>query len=1515
MFGRCLSTTIKRPRPFWLKIATQRYSISMTTATNGDYVYFGDEIIGDFGQEGSQKLASELENDDSNVSSLIFTELILAYDDNRLQLDDVTPFLEKVLANDSRAVEFCQILDVFVLSERIKQLLAHLFKKNVVKTSVLARNIKPETLLGVGIVPENFNKILNTRRRDHFYTQKKYNLLHEESEGYSKLIVEVYHILRDDHTQYQLEYAFRVIESLVGHYNLDPNRVLDVLIDVFSNNFVSNHRFIIDFLKRSQWWPRTESDSTTSMLRLAVGGSDTASKIIGLRLLKCRKDRELPETFKILIGCLIKEGFLSFGSIFPYFNTEEMESLESLYKKDLEDRVLKASANALSLAAPLVDEDEETGTDGKSKPTEKAEETTLQSSLLSNLVYQFLRVFLAVGLYYPSLFILTKYPFLAYVDDEIPELINRLFLEMLTPLHKSFKSISDTDLNQLQTPKQSASTVSGNSVIYEEITQVDLYSFRPTAMNHGTKKFFYFYSEWKDNLPTILTVKELFKLSYEFLKFNGANLSKNADLFSQICDIAVADYNLSDENHLEWFKYFRNFIYPAMSVVEENPFLIEKGFAVMQCFSLEDRYNLYGELHQVLSKTNPLIQIAYGKAEKSTKDILKRLSKENVRPMMRRLAKTSFANPLPCLLTILQQIESYDNLISLVVDTAKYFNQYGWEALTLAILMRLSASGRSSIQQDGLNERQWIQSLAQFVGKICQRYPTLIDLKTLVSFILKSLHQKDMIAVIVLKEMLMSMGGIQSINNLTLSQIDMMNCEPSLQKLAFRTVNDTRYECLSSGHQLIKVIHELSAENELFIQLCQLSQDVTHNTNQTHLKILANKNDEMNSVIQLYIQFYNFFGSKETLSRDLISIKKFCDVYHIEPRWVYRIWSNVEASNGDVPQVPQAMSPQLYDTFWRLSLYDINFSLDLYDDEVAKLEGTIPSLKESVSSAKKDKDVLPSTIEKYRKTLDQNLRFIKDIPSDAKTHSLHNKEINIMLTDQKDNFFELTSDSVEELRSFLQYCVLPRAITSSFDASFAAKFLFKLHDLEVLNYSVLLLLDELFGNQILFGTLFTLSPLEAENLGIFYSEVLKVLHEWTDKVLFKQNCSTLLNDGEQITYDEYRTMLFAYHEKLLSDVGVSLTVKEYMSRRNAITFLKNLLGVYPNVEDHCKTMLGFIQNISDREERQDLKLSSYALIGHLRSRSKDWVHVWDFIPMSDEEKERLIKEHNDRKEQEKQEKLRLAEKAKQEQLKLKIEKENKEREKKLQSAALSYDESSRPSSRTDIRKLEPKSRYDYYNKYEGSTTDSKDSAKAEKAQPKAANEEDKLDKDDQMEIEREPSANDDKTAKEAKEAKAKETMEAEEKTNKEPKDEPQEEEKPDIKQRIEQAKRKLRDSPTPQSSKTATPEPDLFPAAPSAKKDDARRNRPIRKPRAPLPPQEAIASRGPAPQDRNRRFNDRSRYTPPSRGANDQVSLPPPPPPPPPPTRNQPGSRGGWENNKRRRDTYEGRGYEKRQKR
>lgn len=163
-------------------------------------------------------------------------------------------------------------------------------------------------------------------------------------------------------------------------------------------------------------------------------------------------------------------------------------------------------------------------------------------------------------------------------------------------------------------------------------------------------------------------------------------------------------------------------------------------------------------------------------------------------------------------------------------------------------------------------------------------------------------------------------------------------------------------------------------------------------------------------------------------------------------------------------------------------------------------------------------------------------------------------------------------------------------------------------------------MDELINSKLLFGTLFTSTPTESENLGLFFADVLKRLHNWTNKGVFEEQKRVLYDSQlQEIDFDGFRKILFDYHSIILQDVGVALGVHEYMARRNGITFLKNLLGVYPNVEDHCEQIVKCIEHISSTEQREDLKLSSSALIGHVKSRSKTWVHMWDFISMSEEE--------------------------------------------------------------------------------------------------------------------------------------------------------------------------------------------------------------------------------------------------------------------------------------------------------
>ena len=100
----------------------------------------------------------------------------------------------------------------------------------------------------------------------HSYKQNKFNLLREQSEGFSKLVTEVTSALPAPHspaTGLPLEpfsiVAERVqpiwerIVSLIGYFDLDPNRVLDVILDLFSSYLTTHWSFFLVLLSLSPW--------------------------------------------------------------------------------------------------------------------------------------------------------------------------------------------------------------------------------------------------------------------------------------------------------------------------------------------------------------------------------------------------------------------------------------------------------------------------------------------------------------------------------------------------------------------------------------------------------------------------------------------------------------------------------------------------------------------------------------------------------------------------------------------------------------------------------------------------------------------------------------------------------------------------------------------------------------------------------------------------------------------------------------------------------------------------------------------------------------------------------------------------------------------------------------------------------------------------------------------------------------------------------------------------------------
>jgi THO complex subunit 2 len=100
----------------------------------------------------------------------------------------------------------------------------------------------------------------------HSYKQNKFNLLREQSEGYSKLTAELTSNLGPAHSpatgrptesysaiEERARPVWKKVISLIGYFDLDPNRALDIILDVLSVHLATHYTFFVALLSCSPW--------------------------------------------------------------------------------------------------------------------------------------------------------------------------------------------------------------------------------------------------------------------------------------------------------------------------------------------------------------------------------------------------------------------------------------------------------------------------------------------------------------------------------------------------------------------------------------------------------------------------------------------------------------------------------------------------------------------------------------------------------------------------------------------------------------------------------------------------------------------------------------------------------------------------------------------------------------------------------------------------------------------------------------------------------------------------------------------------------------------------------------------------------------------------------------------------------------------------------------------------------------------------------------------------------------
>ncbi|EPS42483.1 hypothetical protein H072_3634 [Dactylellina haptotyla CBS 200.50] len=1226
-----------------------------------------------------------------------------------------------------------------------------------------------DTLLqALGLVSNGFKSRQIKVQTNMLYRVQKYNLSREESEGYSKLITEVFMAEYSGGPLERVSETLDNVRSLIGCFDLDPNRVLDIILDVFANGVVANYRFFIELLRQSEWWPkdtpplddnpiyrdedffdRLERDGFKALVEdkdgvdilTRRGGNKVAAQLIGFKfkfytmngLDLDSASNQLPDNLVAMTAILIKIGFISFMDLYPHLGPEdqEMEDNFNEWRKENDSKGRSGAINALMMASVLPDDTVPPPRPGQQpvpaaeaakKPEEetKPEEPPAPAQKPKNQKLALLNAILAAGALPEALFMFGKYPKIAYPHPEVAENLHRLLHYCIDDVYKRLEPAQGSEVGAKKVistdPALKAAAAPRQPLVPAPPVKITKYllPFYPAKEGDPNREYRYFWEpEWTANLPLCKTERDVRVLCLPVIKgFSGTRLANDVKLISKLVRIGIAAVK---ENGTEsqvgkgWVDITRYLLLPALSLSGSNSSIGSEIFNLMELYSLEVRFGLYGFWVNTAPRLFPEVKSKAAETTKNTKNILKRLSTTNVREMARKMSKISYSNPVTAFTVIIGQIESYDNLIECVVDSARHFSKMGFDAFTYSILVKISED-KGRMQQDGLLVSKWLQALATFCGRLYKRYPEL-DPHPILLYIVKKLQQENSADLIVLQEMIKSMAGIVGESNLSDVQIMGLYGSENLRAKILAQLGDKRYSSRDSAKRLASALVDHNIAGQLLVllgqerKMCMYRKDIEN----APIKVVGNMYDEINSVINMYMDMLNYTLDFDQWSKAIPSVDDFVLKYGVEPQiaWFYcrahvrellkregmlfpdddkkAIAANSQSSqsfkkeasqdtkqkpeknvdtDGEVvmtdataeagnapkdedvamadgpnpsveetknlpfspimldlmerlrPSMPEdvwtKISLSFYTTFWQLSIYELHCPITPYDEEIKLLNNelvrVIPDKNMSTHSRKRESDRLRNQADRLSQDMKLQIRLQMSTVKRINRESQH-----WFAADQ----FTATKLPIQ----ILQYCLLPRLVLSPHDASFCAKFIKRMHVSGTQKFWTFFLYDTIFERHILEATIFMSTEREVENYGRFLAEIMADFTTWhKNKASFEKECHGKGNlpgfaktwGGALLDYEDFRRVLYKWHKQLHAALKACLNHSEYMHVRNATIVLKHLNKSFPTVDWIGKNLMERVQQISKTEKREDLKITTTALLSLLKKKEKEWMPVQQF---------------------------------------------------------------------------------------------------------------------------------------------------------------------------------------------------------------------------------------------------------------------------------------------------------------
>ena len=650
------------------------------------------------------------------------------------------------------------------------------FPKDLLKLS-----LEFNLLSGAGIIKDEAavkTKLIKCNTQ-LMYRQQKYNLLREESEGYSKLLTLLCTIPAPP---LDASAHIRHITSVIGYFDLDPNRVLDITLDAFEHqlwnmSFVDVLQIfkkgsivhILGFKFSRYHVSSTDVSSAENKAPTPKGGesgpqADKAAPAAD----PCAAGA--PHSLYLLAVVLIAHRLVDLPLLIPYLSPSSADTGSFCQAEEFKIISELKSFGVVSLSSKGADKSSTTAT--SSAPVIASALPSVGAYANGNQLFGMLAAAYEMKLWDLGSelqdFLLTGGCHCASsFCDEVKQSLIELVLWRTESMYaaigfRNFKLGSSLPSKVSNENKDSIPNLPG------QCTQVrDLNDFIGTI-----GPMLYCLSHHLGTSPELYTrcCRILEKL---------VRRSDSTDTEPGAMEIVGECSNVpSDVTHL-----LSNVILPALTRSKSvaAPFS-QMLWSVVRHLPFQVRFSLYHDWEGCglgkdglnpasgQEKKDPILCFAEVKVLVYAKSQLKRLSKDNVKQMSRTLSNATHSCPLISYTHILNSIQVFDNLIPFVVDALKYTTDLSRDVMAYALIIQLQKDSEK-LKPGDTHYSQWFSSLAKFVATFYRKYPSTC-LEGLLHFLVGSLSKGESLDLLVLRELLTKMGGCETMLDVSHSQLE-----------------------------------------------------------------------------------------------------------------------------------------------------------------------------------------------------------------------------------------------------------------------------------------------------------------------------------------------------------------------------------------------------------------------------------------------------------------------------------------------------------------------------------------------------------------------------------------------------------------------------------------------------------------------------------------------------------------------------------------------------------------------